>query len=660
MTRSRSRSGSIVRAAGAAALSLLSVTTLVAVAPSAVASADAAPTLASIPGGRSTLRLHRTDATGFVPARAGGASRLSTAHSSFVVTYHGFPANAKASFQRAVDLWSLLIDSDVPIRIDATWSAMPPGVLGGAGPAEYYRDFPGAPRSGTWYPVALANSLAGIDVSGDVDIYAEFASGISDWYLGTDGQVPVNKIDFTSVVLHEIGHGLGLVDSTELTGSTGSWGGGSGYPFIYDRLAQAADGTPLSSFVTGTALGSVLRSNAVAWGGTFAKAANGGNRPRLYSPNPFQVGSSIAHLDEDLFPTGTADALMTPYLDDGEALHDPGDIGLGLLRDLGWGATGPKGVPDKPTLSTALGGNARAILAWKAPVDIGRQLLTGYRVYRYPNGAASPDATYDVGPTTLSTSITGLANGTGYRFTVAARNASGAGAQTAKSATIVPADLGPFTRTDTFVRQQFQDFLGRAPTAAEELTWLDLLHSGARTPSAAIGGIASLAPSHDPSVRITRLYSAYFQRLPDFGGYTYWTGKLRSGTSLKKASDTFAASSEFTTKYGSLSNTAFVNLVYQNVLGRAPDAAGRTYWVGKLTKATVSRGSVMLNFSESSENTRKTESRVTSVLLRAGMVRRMPSMLELSADIALLDGVAVSADLADQILQSTEYDTRIP
>lgn len=624
--------------------------------------ADGAGALAngiSRPGSMAYLRAIDTPATGYVAPRAVDGSRVSTAKSTFVVTYRGFPASAKASFQRAVDLWSLLVSSPVPIRIDATWTNLDPGVLGGAGPSDFFRDYPGAPRSGTWYPVALANARAKRDLSAASDITAVFASGRSDWYFGTDGKVPANRIDFTSVVLHEIGHGLGIVDSTNVSGGLGFWGAGTAYPFVYERYAQASNGTPLGSYTSPSAgLGSVLQSNAVRWGGGQGAGANGGTKPRLYAPNPYEPGSSISHLDEDVFPTGDDDALMTPYLDSGEALHDPGDIVLGMLRDMGWSTTGAKGVAASPALTTALAGDQRVILAWTAPKDTGRQFLSGYRVYRYPNGAASPDATVDLPATTLSTSMTGLANGTPYRFAVAALNPSGASAPSAKSASIRPADLAPFSRSDTFVRQQFLDFAKREPTLAETLVWLDRLHSGAVTPAGAVAGIADAVGA--PAMRMTRLYSAYFQRLPDFSGFGYWTRRLRSGTSLKKVSDTFAASSEFTTKYGSLSNTAFVTLVYQNVLGRAPDPSGRSYWVRKLDARTISRGSVMLNFSESSENVRKADSEVRSVLLRSGMLQRMPTTGEHADDVALLDGVAEPVDLALALLASGEYDARIP
>lgn len=612
-------------------------------------------------GSLTYLRATSTPATGFVAARSVPSTRVSSVKSTILVTYHGFPSNAKAAFQRAVDLWSILVKSPVPIRIDATWKALPTGVLGGAGATDYLRNFPGAPATNTWYPLALANARAGTDLSSKSDITAVFASTRSDWYFGTDGQVPAGKLDFTSVVLHEIGHGLAMTGGTYYQGGQGAWGAGTPTPDIFDRYAQSAGGTPLSSYASpSSALGSVMTSDGVRWGGAQGIAANGGVKPYLYSPNPYEEGSSIYHLDEQKYGTGSPNALMTPYLDDGEALHDPGDIVLGMMRDVGWTTVGAKGVAAAPVLTTAIGGPAKVIVGWTPPVDTGRQALTGYRIYRFDAGSASANASYDVGPNLTSTTVTGLTNGTSYRFSVAALNGSGASAPSAKSAAITPVAMTPFTRSDALVRQQFLDFHGRAPSAAEGQSWTSQLDSGARTPVATVTGIAKLPGSYDVSTRMTRLYSAYFERLPDFGGYSYWTGKLRAGSSLKKVSDTFAASSEFKNKYGPLSNTAFVQKVYQNVLHRAPDSAGLTYWVGKLDKRTASRGQVMSNFSESNENITKMDSEVSSVLLRAGMLRRMPTAPEYAADVALLDGVATLDTLAQQLMLDPAYDARVP
>ena len=74
---------------------------------------------------------------------------------TFTVTYDGFTAAQQASFQKAVDIWSHLVVSSVPIRVSARLATMEPGVLGSAGPVTAFS------TNGTRYAVALANSLAG-------------------------------------------------------------------------------------------------------------------------------------------------------------------------------------------------------------------------------------------------------------------------------------------------------------------------------------------------------------------------------------------------------------------------------------------------------------------------------------------------------------------
>jgi hypothetical protein len=66
--------------------------------------------------------------------------------------------------------------------------------------------------------------------------------------------------------------------------------------------------------------------------------AAGGTRPVLYTPSTWEEGSSYSHLDEDTYPAGSPDSLMTPVLDLGEVVRDPGSVALGMLADVGWGS----------------------------------------------------------------------------------------------------------------------------------------------------------------------------------------------------------------------------------------------------------------------------------------------------------------------------------
>ena len=66
-----------------------------------------------------------------------------------------------------------------------------------------------------------------------------------------------------------------------------------------------------------------------------AVAQNGGVSPKTYAPSTFNGGSSYSHLDEDTF-NNTPHALMTPFSARAEANHDPGNIILGFMEDMGW------------------------------------------------------------------------------------------------------------------------------------------------------------------------------------------------------------------------------------------------------------------------------------------------------------------------------------
>lgn len=100
---------------------------------------------------------------------------------------------------------------------------------------------------------------------------------------------------------------------------------------------------------------------------------------------------------------------------------------------------------------------------------------------------------------------------------------------------------------------------------------------------------------------VRRLYRAFFLRDGDDVGLTYWFEQQIAGLDLTQIAERFAGDAEFVTRYGQLDDEAFVRLVYQNVLERQPDAAGLAHWSSQLTTGRMSRGEVMVGFSEGPE-----------------------------------------------------------
>lgn len=116
----------------------------------------------------------------------------------------------------------------------------------------------------------------------------------------------------------------------------------------------------------------------------------------------------------------------------------------------------------------------------------------------------------------------------------------------------------------------------------------------------------TVAPHDDPTGSVYRLYNAYFDRAPDAGGSCFWVRRMVGGLPLNDVSDSFAASEEFIDTYGSLTNRAFVELVYTNVLGREGEISGVRFWTNELDEARRTRGEVMAGFSESPEHIERT------------------------------------------------------
>lgn len=270
-------------------------------------------------------------------------------------TRQPWPAEAEEAMDLAALIWSTLLNGTQPVIVHACWySSLGPNVLGQATASSASQNFTNAPQANTLYSAALANQLANSDLNGATpEIGASFSAGFA-WYFGVDGQVPViptvpvSQVDFLSTALHELGHGLGVqgganwdngAGTAECNGVAGN-GCVRNPPLAYDRFVQSGGTAVVGGFTSPSlALGNALIGNNLTYNGPLAVAANGGNPPRLQATNPWVGGSSYTHLNEATF-NNTVNALMTPSLASGEAVHYPGPVTLGLLADMGWEING--------------------------------------------------------------------------------------------------------------------------------------------------------------------------------------------------------------------------------------------------------------------------------------------------------------------------------
>lgn len=208
-----------------------------------------------------------------------------------------------------------------------------------------------------------------------------------------------------------------------------------------------------------------------------------------------------------------------------------------------------------------------------------------------------------------------------------------------------------------FVLQQYRDFLSREGDAGGVAYWRGRLESGATSRDALAASFLESPEFRGRVAPVARLYFAYFLRVPDYGGLLHWV-TFADANSLSAVSDAFAASPEFANRYGSTDNGGFVQLVYQNVLGRAPDPAGQAHWTSQLEDGAMSRGDVMLAFSEGGEFRASTGNETLVAITYAGMLRREADAGGFGFWVDYLDDGNSPRALIAGFLSAPEYRSR--
>lgn len=278
-------------------------------------------------------------------------------NSNFQVDYFSeqgapsWPNDAINAFEFAVGIWESHIDSEIPIRVQANWVELEENTLGSAGPTLIVQVNDG--EADTWYSIAQGSAISGRDIVQETqgtenkveyDIVVNMNSSFNSWYFGTDANTSSGRIDFVTVVLHELGHGIGFTGSVSAdeVAETAEWGFGDGPdPIIYDRFVEEGNGTQIINSMVYPNPSSQLY-NAVTGqnGGLFfigdeAGAVYGGLPVPLFAPEPWDPGSSYSHLDQQTF-SNTENALMRPQIGNASAVHSPGPVMCGILADKGW------------------------------------------------------------------------------------------------------------------------------------------------------------------------------------------------------------------------------------------------------------------------------------------------------------------------------------
>lgn len=205
---------------------------------------------------------------------------------------------------------------------------------------------------GFWDTVVQQKILTGIDANS-----AAFDGGIdfnfgNPWSYALDAaSVPSDEFDFISTAMHEVMHSFGFLSYIQPTGR-GANDAPLGSPdawTTFDRYFTDINGISLitETFGYNTSVGlAPLTGGAeegpfagVLFDGPNARAGYGGNPVQIFSPNPYEDGSSGSHVNDYLFnqPSGlNAEQLMNAASGMGPGIRILSAMELGIMKDLGY------------------------------------------------------------------------------------------------------------------------------------------------------------------------------------------------------------------------------------------------------------------------------------------------------------------------------------
>lgn len=149
-----------------------------------------------------------------------------------------------------------------------------------------------------------------------------------------NNQTALNKYDFRSVMLHEIGHALGMVSFIGANGKSTVSMSNPGVFSSFDALIIDLGRNKVVNS-SGQFLGNLdgltgVNGNALSWFDN-AVAAELGHDPRLYTPDPYEAGSSISHWE-----LSESSASMKPSLAKGQQQRKFAKFEVSMFKALGY------------------------------------------------------------------------------------------------------------------------------------------------------------------------------------------------------------------------------------------------------------------------------------------------------------------------------------
>ncbi|KAL6071795.1 Por secretion system C-terminal sorting domain-containing protein [Balamuthia mandrillaris] len=216
------------------------------------------------------------------------------------------------------------------------------------------------------------------------------------YYLGMDGKTPMDQLDLVTILMHELVHGMMMEGGIE--GPVNSYSQEASYAFahplitLFDYTLMDRYRKPLLETRPKSPYGLY---NAIMNGPLFWSSDRNDAFPEavLYNPPVYERGASIYHLNEETYPAGNENSLMTPFLHFGEAIHSLGPLVEQMANSMGYTLTQSSVLDLYPTqMTTSIGRRRGRLNSLRREDQSGGEDDPANYVEFFPDEASAPSA----------------------------------------------------------------------------------------------------------------------------------------------------------------------------------------------------------------------------------------------------------------------------
>jgi uncharacterized protein (TIGR03118 family) len=228
-----------------------------------------------------------------------------------------------------------------------------------------------------------------------------------------------------------------------------------------------------------------------------------------------------------------------------------------------------------------------------------------------------------------------------YNLSVTVRDAGGATATTTLEASVLP------TANELYVEAAYLDVLARPVDNSGLLYWANQLDAGQSR--SIVANLIDQSAEYYGNIIVAPAYLRYLGRAADPSGLAYWVDQMQNhGLTDERLEAGFIGSPEFYAHAGG-TDKAWIDAMYQDLLGRPADAAGESYWLQQLA-AGANRATVAYGFAASPE---RESQRITDDYMH--YLGRQPDSQGLSYWLAQFADGVTNEDLITGFVASEEY-----